>query len=124
MPFQLVNDSSTEAIAGNQTRTSSVGTMVISVTTARSRPDSLRTRFLRAETGAGGAPPEPVSGRGTAVGWAVISGREDRLLLALYALRGPVDVLGVLDELLQRRDHHRRREVGAGVAVEELGDLL
>src|SRR6185503_9682698 len=129
MPFQLVNDSSTEAIAGNQTRTStnSVGITVISVTTTRSPPESLRTRFLRAETGVRGPSPGPVSGRGAAVGWAVIarrSRREDRLLLALDALGEPVDVVGSLDELLQRRDHHRRREVGARVAVEELRDLL
>ena len=58
MPFQLVNDSSTEAIAGNQTRasTNSVGITVINVTTTRSPPDSLRTRFLRAEAGVGGPP--------------------------------------------------------------------
>src|SRR5690242_6563972 len=85
MPFQLVNDSSTEAIAGNQMRTStnSVGITVISVTTTRSAPDSFRTRFLRAETGVGGAPPDPVSGRGAVVGSAVMSAGEDRLFLAL-----------------------------------------
>src|SRR3954447_6487174 len=126
MPFQLVNDSSTEAIAGSQTRTStnSVGITVISVTTTRSSPDSLRTRFLRAATGVEGRPPGPVSGRGAAAGCAVISGREDRLLLALDALGEPVDVVRRLDELLERRDHHRRREVRSGVAVEELRDLL
>ena len=31
---------------------------------------------------------------------------------------------GSADELLQRRDHHGRGEVGAGVAVEELRDVL
>src|ERR671919_735115 len=53
---------------------------------------------------------------------AIASADEDRLLLLLQALGEPVDVAGLADELLQRRDHHGRREVGPGVAVQELGD--
>src|SRR5690348_12479319 len=106
MPFPVVDDSSAEAIARNQTRasTNSVGITVISVTTTRSAPDSFRTRFLRAEAAVGCAPPEPVSGRGAVVGSAVMSTGEDRFLLALDALGEPVDVARRLDELLQRRD--------------------
>ena len=52
------------------------------------------------------------------------SAGEDAQLLLLDVLHQPVDVVGRLDEALQRRDHHRGREVGAGVPVEELGDGL
>ena len=38
-------------------------------------------------------------------------------------LVSPSMSFGFLMNVLQRRDHHRRREVGAGVAVEELRDL-
>src|SRR5207247_2749771 len=47
------------------------------------------------------------------------SGGEDGLLLALQALGQPVDIVGVLEEGLDAGEHHRGREVGPGVAVQE-----
>src|SRR3712207_7606523 len=48
---------------------------------------------------------------------------EDRLLLLLEARGHAVDVIGLAEEVLDRRDHDRGGEVGVGVAVEELGDV-
>src|SRR6476620_863317 len=128
IPSQLVKDSRTDPTAGNQTsqRTSRVGTTTISVTTTRSTELrwsmplylrlATRTSSVGAATGLGrmrGILPRPRS-----------LGAEDALLLVLDAVAEPVDVLGVLQEGLDGRDHHRGREVGAGVAVHELGDGL
>src|SRR5688572_20310484 len=116
MPFQSVNDSSTLAIAGPQTRptTTSVGTATMSATISRSVPVSARTRCDRRGRCLRAAPASRT----------VTSATEDRFLLVLDLLGQAVDVVGVLEELLQRRDHHGRREVRPGVPVEELRDRL
>src|SRR5712691_8156925 len=54
----------------------------------------------------------------------VSSRAEDRLLLPLDVLDEAVDVVRIVDELLEGRDHHRRGEVRSRVAVEELRDVL
>src|SRR6478672_11397323 len=111
IPSQLVKESRTEPIAGSQTshRTMRVGTMTISDTTTLSRVDSWSI---------------PLYLRLLAMAARLPSGTEDALLLGLDAREETVDVLGVLDEALDRRDHHRRGEVGARVAVHELRDRL
>src|SRR5262249_7817705 len=50
--------------------------------------------------------------------------REDGLLLRLDVLGDGVDVLGVVEIRLDRRDHDGRREVGPGIAVHELRNVL
>src|SRR6476620_7806656 len=110
IPSQFVNESRTEPIAGSQTshRTMRVGTTTIRATTILSRPESWSIPlYCRVVVMAG-----------------VSSGREDALLLGLDLRAEAVDVLRVLDEVLDGGDHHGRREVGARVAVHELGDGL
>src|SRR3954469_16598096 len=102
MPSHEVNDSATEDSVGNQTKAirSAVGIAHITVRTTLSRRVSrLRRlpRLRRRRPGAGG-----VSGSVTTV---IRLGGEDRLLLLLDLLREPGHVVGVLDEVLQRRDH-------------------
>src|SRR6478609_4264242 len=111
IPSQLVKESRTEPIAGSQTshRTMRVGTMTMKDTTTLSRVDSWSI---------------PLYLRLLAMAARLPSGPEDALLLGLDAREQAVDVLRVLDEALDRRDHHRRGEVGAGVAVHELRDRL
>src|SRR5215207_3440178 len=115
IPSQLVNESRTDPIAGSQISptTSSVGMATKRVTTTRSRADSWSIPLYLAM-------PRLLFGRKS----SLASGREDALLLLLDLVDEAVDVLGVLDELLEGREHHGRREVRAGVPVEELGDRL
>src|SRR5262245_53094655 len=116
-PSQFVNDSTTVEIAGTHTSpvTMTAGIATIRTTTSLSIVDKVRAwddrgtrRFF------------VVAGPGR----VSVSATEDRALLLLDVLQDAVDVIGILDEVLQRRDHHRGGEVGAGVAVEELRDRL
>src|SRR5215216_7428162 len=130
-PLQRANDSTTEAIAGSQTQhtTMIVGIATIRIKKIRSVPVT-RTRLPARRRGTAAS----VAGAAGTVGRSLIgassihgppgSGGEDGLLLALQALGQPVDVVGVLEEGLDAGEHHRGREVGAGVAVQELGDRL
>ena len=125
MPFQLVNDSTTEAMAGNQTsqHEQRAGTTSMRTTTSRSQPAELVD-----PAGSGGAA-RAVRRRSGAVGPRArrrSSGQLVKMVFFCFSmlLRRPSMSFGVLDEALQRRDHHGRREVGAGVAVEELRDVL
>src|SRR5262245_64463373 len=54
---------------------------------------------------------------------AVGSRSVDALGLRVDALHQSVDIARVVDEVLQRGDHHRRGERGVGVAVKELRNL-
>src|SRR6478672_318746 len=125
IPSQLVKDSSTDATAGSHTRATTirVGMTTMSETVSRSLPESWSIPLylrLATRTSSVGA-----SWSGRAVpARTTCSGGEDALLLVLDAVAEPVDVLGVLQEGLDGRDHHRGGEVGAGVAVHELGDGL
>src|SRR4051812_1451118 len=125
MPFHVPNDRATDPNAGSQTSqsTRSAGTATISDTTMRSVVLRRRRRVgvaeeIRLVVVAGvadvviGCPSHPVS-----------STTEDRFLLLLDALGEPVDVVGILQEGLQRRDHDGRGEVGVGVTVQELRDV-
>src|SRR6266508_4015151 len=100
MPSQRANDSATEASAGTQTRPtcSRVGIPTIRVSTSLSRRVSRRRRRRVAPAGS--------ALRTT----ATTSAREDRPLLFLDLVGQAADVLGVADEALQRRDHHREGE--------------
>src|SRR6266511_2767575 len=123
-PLQRANDSTTEAIAGSQTQptTITVGMITIRARKIRSVPVT-RTRLPRRRGAAASAGAVGTVGR-SLIGASPVSGGEDRLLLALQALGQPVDVVGVLEEGLDAGQHHRGREVGPGVAVQELGDRL
>src|SRR4051812_7344334 len=111
IPAQLVKESRTEPTAGSQISqvTRMVGTITIRATTTLSRAESWSM---------------PLYVRLPAMGLASRSGTEDALLLGLDAGGETVDVLGVLDERLDRRDHDGRGEVRTGVAVHELRDRL
>src|SRR5438128_4205421 len=124
IPSQFVNESRIEAIVGNQITppTTSSGTPTMTATVTRSPVERRTARFRRR------APPAPTLG---AMSIAIASRSnvtgsrsEDRLLLLLDALHEAVDVVRVVQELLQRRDHHGRREVGPRVAVHVLRDVL
>src|SRR5262245_66511005 len=54
---------------------------------------------------------------------AVGSRSVDALGLRVDALHQSVDVAGVVNEVLQRGDHHRRGECGVGVGVKEMADV-
>src|SRR3954463_4898275 len=105
MPSQLVNESRIDATVGNQIRppTTIVGTPTMTPTVTRSRPERRTARFFRR------APPAAtLDAMSTATASrTLVTGSlgEDRLLLLLDALRQPVDVVGVVQEPLQRRDH-------------------
>src|SRR4051794_22547720 len=127
MPSQRLNPSSTDASAGSQisSTTNTSGSATITPTTIWSLVRILRRRRRRV---GGPSAVRSRTGRG-GVGLVIVisllpsrsgSAREDRLLLLLEALRQSVDVVRVLQEGLERRDHHRRCEVRAGVAVQEL----
>src|SRR6476619_1762145 len=111
IPSQLVKESRTEPTAGSQINqvTRTVGTTTIRATTILSRVESWSM---------------PLYVRLPAMGLASRSGTEDALLLGLDAAGEAVDVLRVLDERLDGRDHDGRREVRTGVAVHELRDRL
>src|SRR6478736_4077161 len=113
IPSQLVKESRTVPIAGSHTShvTMSVGTMTMRPTMTLSRVESWSIPlYFR-------LPLLAMSAR-------LPSGTEDALLLGLDAREQAVDVLRVLDGALDGRDHHRRGEVGAGVAVHGLRDRL
>src|SRR3954454_14958620 len=123
MPSQLVNESSTDATVGNQIRppTTTTGIATMRATAIRSPVERRTARALRR------APPVlALDATSTAIAGPTIraSTREDGLLLLFDALDQAVDVVGLVQELLQRRDHHRRREVGPRVAVHVLRDVL
>src|SRR5947207_291442 len=138
MPSQSVNDSTTVATAGNHTRptTSTSGTATIRITTTRSQPRKRCSEALppRRRAGAnepsGGVSCTSSGGRTESSGGTPVpdtappSVCEDRLLLVLDVAEDAGRLPRVLDEALQRRDHHRGREVRAGVAVQELRDVL
>src|SRR3954452_7594255 len=130
MPFQLVNDSPIEVSVGPQmmarSRRSAIPRKATRIT--QSRVLNWRNRRNR-------GPRPPLRGGWVcgAAGSARVAGivtttlslrREDRPLLRLDVLEDAVDVVGVTDELLDRRDHYILREVRAGVAVHELRDVL
>src|SRR5947208_7247792 len=124
IPSQLVNESRIDASVGNQMMppTTSSGTPAMIVTVTRSHPERRTARLLRR------APPVPtLAAMSIAIASRprlLASRSEDRLLLLLDALRQPVDVRGLVQELLQCRNHHGRREVGPRVAVHVLRDVL
>src|SRR3954453_21660823 len=123
MPSQLVNESSTDATVGNQIRppTTTTGIATMRATAIRSPFERRTARALRR------APPVlALDATSTAIAGPTIraSTREDGLLLLFDALDQAVDVVGLVQELLQRRDHDRRREVGPRVAVHVLRDVL
>src|SRR5829696_1781853 len=125
-PVHLANDSTTEAIAGSQTHstTRTVGIITISARKIRSVPDTWTRRRRRRRGAAAFAGAAGTVGRSLITPPSPVSGGEDRLLLALQALGQPVHVVGVLEEGLDAGEHHRGGEVGPGVAVQELGDRL
>src|SRR5688572_15498488 len=104
-PVHLANDSTTEAIAGSHTHstTNAKGMATIRTRKTRSVPDTL-TRPPRPRGGALAAATGTV-GRSVMRATPRSSGGEDRLLLALQALGQPVDVVGVLEEGLDPGEH-------------------
>ena len=131
MPFQLVNDSTTEARAGSHTSATTKDVGIANMADETVRPvahgparglrSSRRSRSRPARV----CPVVGASGRDRRCSRpAAGSAAEDRHLLLLDALQERVDVVGRLEELLQRRDDHGGREVRPGVAVEELRDVL
>src|SRR5688572_22060280 len=84
-------------------------------TIAMSLPARRRERRPRRPRAGGVAGASELARSGIATGRS--SAGEDGLLLILDILHQAVDVVGVVDEALQRRDHHRAREVRSRVAV-------
>src|SRR5687767_14747038 len=101
IPSQLVNDSRTEPIAGTHTShtTRIVGTTTMRMTTRRSTPDSwlIPLYLVRVAT---------LELLRRSIRILAASAREDALLLLLDVVHQAVDVLRVLDEGLDRGDHH------------------
>src|SRR3954463_6514825 len=115
IPSQFVNDRPIEATVGNQTSppTRMTGTVIITAIAMRSRMESRTARPLRGvPSGCSAvATPEVIASVGDC------SRSEDRDLLLLDAAAEPIDVVGIVEERLDRRDHDGRREVGSRVAV-------
>src|SRR5438128_7029968 len=99
-----------------KTPTTSVGTATMTAIAIRSDAERRTARAPRS------APPvfNPVA-TSTATAWLRA---EDRLLLLLDVRDQSVHVVGLVEELLQCRDHDRRREIGPGVTVHVLRDVL
>src|SRR6476469_67594 len=117
MPFQSVKDRTTVETAGTQTKAMTMMAGMATISTTISLSIVVRVRGWDDRS-----PRRRVVAAGP--GRVITSATEDRALLLLDVVEQGVDVVGVLDELLQRRDHHGGGEVGTGVAVEELRDRL
>src|SRR5438270_13066591 len=109
MPFHRVNDSTIEPTVGSQTRKTctAVGIPSMAASTSLSCGVS-RLRRLR-------GPPTVRSATAT----GPPSTDEDAFLLILDGLEQAIDIVRLVDELLERRDHHRRSKVGSRIAVQE-----
>src|SRR5579859_2473484 len=110
-----------------------VGMPSISTRTSLSWPVSRLKRPRRATTAdavpaTGPATDEPCTTVRSAIvahaGYRAELADENRLLLVFDGLQQSVDVVGFVDELLERRDHHSRREVRPRIPIQELGDVL
>src|SRR4051794_38710002 len=104
IPSPDVNDRPTDAMAGDQTKaiSSTVGMPHITMSTSL----SVRVRRLSRPRRLGAGRPGSSSATTVMDDPAGNLRREDRLLLVLDLLLQARDVVRVLDEVLQRRDHH------------------
>src|SRR5262245_16668807 len=123
IPSQFVYESRIDATVGNQISppTTINGIATISVSAILSRAERRTARALRCT-------PSTFSilvatSVAIASSISLLSRSEDRHLLLLDAAHKRVHVVGLVEELLERRDHHRRREVRPRVAVEVLRDV-
>src|SRR5262249_7744593 len=123
-PLYEVNESPIEANVVPQisAMSSRIGMPSSTLTITMSRGVRRRTRRPRRPGSVGGAGAFAVLVDNDTVGSA--AGGVDRLGLCVDVVQQPVDVAGLVDELLERRDRHGGGEGRVGVPVEELGDLL
>ncbi len=123
IPSQFVNESRIEQIVGNQTRPpvtrTGIPTMTASATrSARGEPDGALpvARAVR--------PRRSLRCRSPSRRWLQPHDPKIAFFCFWMLLHEPVDVARVVEERLERRDHHRGGEVGPRVAVHVLRDVL
>src|SRR6266545_6820327 len=125
MPSHCANDSAIEPNVGPHTssRCTAAGMPSISPSTSRSRrPIRLRPRPAGAPGGGASSPAR--AGTDGTVTVRTSAAEVVRLLLFLDLLHDPVDLVRVVEEVADGALHDVLREVGAGVAVQELRDVL